>query len=130
MTANTGQANVRRRRRDSLGSDDSHTSNNLLLATVKNVECKVEDTLLWAWDELPDWRRDNAFIHTGYRPTSNNYRLSFGSIFSIHSTRTMSTTAPGTAPLGVKLPSLFFNTDLYKKSPMERFVAKLLTSGR
>lgn len=81
MTVNTGEANVRRRRHDSPSSGDSNT----LLDTVKNVEGKIEDTLLWAWDELPDWRKDNAFIHTGYRPTSNSYRLSFGSIFSIHS---------------------------------------------
>lgn len=82
MTVNTGAANVRRRRNDSPSSSESHT----LLDTVKNVEGRIEDTLLWAWDELPDWRKDNAFIHTGYRPTSNSYRLSFGSIFSIHST--------------------------------------------
>jgi adiponectin receptor len=87
MTANTGEANGRgrRRRRYSLSSDDSHTSKTLL-NTVRNVEGRIEDTLLWAWDELPDWRKDNAFIHTGYRPTSNSYRGSFGSIFSIHST--------------------------------------------
>lgn len=82
MTASTGEANVRRRRHDAPSSSESHG----LLDTVKNVEGKIEDTLLWAWDELPDWRKDNAFIHTGYRPTSNSYRLSFGSIFSIHST--------------------------------------------
>lgn len=82
MTVNTSEANVRRRRHGSPSSSDSNT----LLDTVKNVEGKIEDTLLWAWDELPDWRKDNAFIHTGYRPTSNSYRLSFGSIFSIHST--------------------------------------------
>lgn len=85
MTVNTGEANVRRRRRGSSSSSDSQTPNTLL-DTVKNVEGKIEDTLLWAWDELPDWRKDNAFIHTGYRPTSNSYRMSFGSIFSIHST--------------------------------------------
>lgn len=86
MTANSGEANVRRRRRDSRSSKKSQASNTLLNAT-KSVEGKIEDTLLWAWDELPDWRKDNAFIHTGYRPTSNSYRLSFGSIFSIHSTQ-------------------------------------------
>lgn len=85
MTVDTGEANVRRRRRASSTSSDSQTSD-ILLDTVKNVEGKIEDTLLWAWDELPDWRKDNAFIHTGYRPTSNSYRMSFGSIFSVHST--------------------------------------------
>ncbi|KAL1876479.1 hypothetical protein Daus18300_002723 [Diaporthe australafricana] len=83
MTANTGEAKLRRRRPGSSSSDDSQASHTLL-DTVKNVEGRIEDTLLWAWDELPDWRKDNAFIHTGYRPTSNSYRMSFGSIFSIH----------------------------------------------
>lgn len=62
----------------------SPNSSHTLLDTVKAVEEKIEHTLLLAWDELPDWRRDNAFITTGYRPTSNSYRHSLTSIFSVH----------------------------------------------
>ncbi|PSS05129.1 hemolysin-III related-domain-containing protein [Coniella lustricola] len=74
------QAAVRRRR----GSSASSQHSTSLLHTVKAVESKIESALLWAWDDLPDWRRDNAFIHTGYRPTSNSYRGSFDSLFSLH----------------------------------------------
>lgn len=71
---------LRRRRRESFPDSSSRT----LLDTVKAVEEQIERTLLLAWDELPDWRRDNAFITTGYRPTSNSYRNSFASVFSVH----------------------------------------------
>lgn len=77
------QATVRRRRGTSSSSSSSQPSATLL-DTVKAVESKIESALLWAWDDLPDWRRDNAFIHTGYRPTSNSYRGSFASLFSLH----------------------------------------------
>lgn len=69
-----------RRRHGESSPDAAHT----LLNTVKAVERKIENAFLLAWDELPDWRRDNAFITTGYRPTSNSYRNSFASIFSVH----------------------------------------------
>ncbi|KAJ2074443.1 hypothetical protein GGI16_008692, partial [Coemansia sp. S142-1] len=26
------------------------------------------------WNELPDWMRDNKFIHTGYRAPTNSFR--------------------------------------------------------
>lgn len=70
---------LRRRRRDS-----SLESARTILGTVKAVEEKIESALLLVWDELPEWRRDNAFITTGYRPTSNSYRHSLASIFSVH----------------------------------------------
>ncbi|KAI1828544.1 hemolysin-III channel protein Izh2 [Xylaria intraflava] len=48
------------------------------------VEKKVSSALLLLWDELPPWRRDNAFILSGYRPASNSYLSSLLSIFSVH----------------------------------------------
>ncbi|RWA09300.1 hypothetical protein EKO27_g5824 [Xylaria grammica] len=48
------------------------------------AERKVSTALLLLWDELPHWRRDNAFILSGYRPASNSYVSSFLSTFSVH----------------------------------------------
>lgn len=75
--------NLRRRRSSSPSTTHSHASDSLL-ETVKTVEEKIESSLLWAWDELPDWRKDNTFIFTGYRQTSNSYWGSFSSIFFLH----------------------------------------------
>lgn len=36
------------------------------------------------WDDLPAWRRDNAYILGGYRPTSHSYMASLGSVLGIH----------------------------------------------
>ncbi|TPX12446.1 uncharacterized protein E0L32_006858 [Thyridium curvatum] len=55
-----------------------------LVGAAKEVEAKVERALLLVWDELEDWRRDNAYIRGGYRPTSNSYRASLASVASIH----------------------------------------------
>lgn len=51
-------------------------------ATV--AEQKLSSAMLLLWDELPYWRRDNAFILSGYRPASNSYAASFLSTFSVH----------------------------------------------
>jgi len=48
------------------------------------AEQKVSSALLLLWDELPHWRRDNAFILTGYRPASNSYLSSLLSTISVH----------------------------------------------
>lgn len=81
---NNEEPNLRRRRGSSPTSIQNHHDNHSLLDTVKAVEHKIETSLLLAWDDLEDWRRDNAFIHTGYRPTSNSYRRSFSSLFTLH----------------------------------------------
>ncbi|CAN8102950.1 unnamed protein product [Discula destructiva] len=78
MALNEHEPAIRRRR----GS--SPTASTSLLDKAKAVEQKVESTLLLAWHEIDEWRRDNAFIISGYRPTSNSYRGSFSSLFYLH----------------------------------------------
>jgi adiponectin receptor len=34
---------------------------------------KTDKKLLIGWDDLPDWSKDNEYIHTGFRPISNSY---------------------------------------------------------
>lgn len=55
-----------------------------VLSTAREVEAKVGRALLVFWDDLPDWRRDNHFIRTGYRADSNSYRASLASVFAVH----------------------------------------------
>lgn len=57
--------------------------------TAKQVEATATATAagrprLLTWDELPAWRRDNAFIHAGYRATSHSYRRSLQSLAYLH----------------------------------------------
>ncbi|KAI3329376.1 hemolysin-III channel protein Izh2 [Xylariaceae sp. AK1471] len=49
-----------------------------------SAEQKVSSALLLLWDELPSWRRDNAFILSGYRQASGSYIASFLSTFDVH----------------------------------------------
>ena len=46
-------------------------------------EPKVPRSLL-LWDDLPEWSKDNEYIKTGFRPTSNSYLDSFRSCFYLH----------------------------------------------
>lgn len=62
----------------------STTATEALIDTAKALESRFEEALHWAWDELPDWRRDNHYILSGYRPTSNSYARSGLSVFAVH----------------------------------------------
>ncbi|KAI0193177.1 mPR-like GPCR protein [Astrocystis sublimbata] len=72
----TDGARQRRRR--------SSSAISTLKETALATERKASSALLLLWDELPHWRRDNAFIISGYRPASNSYVSSFLSTFSVH----------------------------------------------
>ena len=39
---------------------------------------------LLSWDDLPPWRRDNAYIHSGYRHLRASYMHAFTSLFYLH----------------------------------------------
>jgi adiponectin receptor len=69
-----------RHRRSSTGSGTADA----IIHTAKAVEAKVERALLLIWEDLPDWRRDNAFLLSGYRPDSNSYWKSFTSLSYLH----------------------------------------------
>ncbi|KAG5931895.1 hypothetical protein E4U53_001553 [Claviceps sorghi] len=60
------------------------TESKSILATVHSLPAKAESGLLLLWDDLPAWRRDNAFIHSGYRQFRASYRHSFQSLFYLH----------------------------------------------
>lgn len=51
---------------------------------IKKVERKAERSLLLLWDDLPSWRRDNEYIHSGYRSIEPSYLHSFLGLFHLH----------------------------------------------
>lgn len=50
---------------------------------AKVAESKAEKALL-LWGDLPAWRRDNAFIHSGYCQIRPSYLHSLRSLFNLH----------------------------------------------
>lgn len=66
-----------RRRRPSSTTD-------AFVGAVRALEQRAEHTLTLLWDDLPAWRRDNAFIRSGYRQIRASYRHSLRSLFYLH----------------------------------------------
>ena len=60
------------------------SNSNPLLSAARSIEHKIEDSLLMLWDDLPAWRRDNAYITSGYRQSRSSYMHSFQSLFYLH----------------------------------------------
>jgi len=51
---------------------------------TKNLEKRLENALTVLWDDLPSWRQDNHYIHSGYRPESLSFKKSFASLGYLH----------------------------------------------
>ncbi|KAK3990991.1 hemolysin-III related-domain-containing protein [Cladorrhinum sp. PSN332] len=49
--------------------------------TLANAASTIKHVL---YHDLPEWRQDNAYIISGYRPTSNSFSLSFSSLLYLH----------------------------------------------
>ncbi|KAM7216930.1 hemolysin-III related domain containing protein [Rhypophila decipiens] len=77
----TTPADNLRQRRPSTASETISSAISEAAATAKSA---VSSALHVHWDDLPDWRRDNHYIHTGYRHTSNSYLGSLHSLSYIH----------------------------------------------
>lgn len=45
---------------------------------------KAEEKIFHLWNDLPEWRKDNDHIHSGFRPLSNSYWGCFRSCFYVH----------------------------------------------
>lgn len=48
------------------------------------AEKRIEAKLTVLWQEIEAWQQDNQFILSGYRPASNSYAKSFGSLGYLH----------------------------------------------
>src|ERR1700742_3578432 len=66
---------------DQRGSDNSKHTKGL---TLNPQPAAAALRRLLHWDELPLWQRDNHHIHTGYRPASNSFAVSFHSLTYVH----------------------------------------------
>ncbi|CAK7270350.1 hypothetical protein SEPCBS119000_004043 [Sporothrix epigloea] len=77
---------------------------------------------LLRWDDLPDWRRDNAYILTGYRPTSHSYMASLGSVLGIHNESVNIWTHLAGAVVAAVLGLALFVDELPVMSDVVRFV--------
>ncbi|OBT54733.1 hypothetical protein VE04_04979 [Pseudogymnoascus sp. 24MN13] len=51
---------------------------------IIKAEGKVKDALVVLWDDLPSWQQDNHYIISGYRPASESFAKSFGSLGYLH----------------------------------------------
>ncbi|PVH98703.1 HlyIII-domain-containing protein [Periconia macrospinosa] len=57
---------------------------NHLSQTAQTLEKKATQALTILWSDLPHWQRDNHYIHSGYRPSSNSYLKSVTSLTYLH----------------------------------------------
>ncbi|KAI1866571.1 hypothetical protein JX265_007872 [Neoarthrinium moseri] len=69
-----------RQRRRSIAGAAAET----VVSKAKAAESALESALLVLWDDLPHWRRDNAYILSGYRADSNSHAKSLRSLFYVH----------------------------------------------
>ena len=54
------------------------------LPSPSSKEREVPRSFLLAWDDLPEWCKDNEYIKTGFRPISNSYLDCFRSCYYLH----------------------------------------------
>ena len=73
------ESSARRRRRSSVAS-----AADALLSSARHAESEVTSALLLLWDDLPAWRRDNAYILSGYRRSTASFADCFSSLGYLH----------------------------------------------
>lgn len=60
------------------------TTTDVVKEEVLELKDKVKNALTVAWDDIPSWQQDNHYILSGYRPASNSFQKSFGSLGYLH----------------------------------------------
>lgn len=71
------------RQRDQRDQHDQDSQPATAAATVLEQPQQAIKKLLH-WNDLPHWQRDNHHIHTGYRPASSSFLISFESLTYLH----------------------------------------------
>ncbi|OAX83298.1 hypothetical protein ACJ72_02351 [Emergomyces africanus] len=80
----------RRKSNSSQGENPGHASSSTAEQSVtgmvtdasSKISFKIRRTV--HWDDLERWQRDNHFIHTGYRPASGSFVVSYRSLGYVH----------------------------------------------
>lgn len=75
---------IRHRRSSSPTTTTTIAEPETTLTAAQSIPGKAESKLLLFWDDLPAWRRDNAFIQSGYRQIRASYKHSLQSLFYLH----------------------------------------------
>lgn len=85
---------------DSVGEQGPNTHSR----TVK-VKTTTKEHLLCTWNQLPDWQKDNEYIHGGYVRETNNFTACINSLFYLHneSVNIYSHLIPGISALSLVL---------------------------
>ena len=52
--------------------------------TTRNAILITSHSCRWTYEEIPDYRRDNSYIHTGYHPTTITWRETFRLLLTLH----------------------------------------------
>ncbi|EGC40947.1 hemolysin-III family protein [Histoplasma capsulatum var. duboisii H88] len=83
---------VSKRRKSNASSQDDHRHPSRVTIdkfvtekatdTAAKIAYKARRTI--HWDDLEHWQRDNHLIHTGYRPASRSFMVSFHSLEYVH----------------------------------------------
>lgn len=71
-----------RQRRPTKDQNKSNQPREVAAAVLEKPRPVVRKLL--HWDDLPHWQRDNQHIHTGYRPASFSFLVSFRSLAYLH----------------------------------------------
>lgn len=67
-----------------MSSNIRHRQSNLPYSPSPTSKQPEVHRSLLSWDDLPEWSKDNEYIKTAFRPTSNSYLDSFRSCFYLH----------------------------------------------
>jgi adiponectin receptor len=84
MKQDESTRDVRQRRQPGSPTSALDAAAGSVTEAASKVEHAVHDSILMLWDDLPAWRRDNAFILSGYRQSRASYLHSLRSLFYVH----------------------------------------------
>lgn len=107
-------------KQDSSFQNTAATERDSLLKVPKTIHAESSLKLL-SYNELPEWYKDNEFIHTGYRPISFSTQACFASWLYLHNetVNIYSHLLPGIFSIIAEGVMLFYIQDRYPEAKVE-----------